>query len=61
MFFGKSDFMGGIFDFNGDGKTDMTEEFMAYMMFEELTKKKKQESESLYDDLFDSSDDDEEN
>ncbi len=26
---------GGLFDFNGDGKTDLGEEFIAYKIFEE--------------------------
>ncbi len=29
---------GGLFDLNGDGKVDIGEEFMAYKMFEEVTK-----------------------
>ena len=34
----KDDLFGGMFDFDGDGKTDIGEEFLAYMMFEELSK-----------------------
>ena len=30
-----SDFMGGMFDFNGDGKTDTGERFIAYQSFKE--------------------------
>lgn len=32
------DFLGGLFDFNGDGHTDMGEMFIAYKMFEEITR-----------------------
>ena len=32
------DFFGGLFDFNGDGKTSIDEEFLAYKIFEETTK-----------------------
>ena len=32
------DFMGGFFDFNGDGHTDLGEEFIAYKMFEDMEK-----------------------
>lgn len=28
---------GGLFDFNGDSKTDIAEEFLAYKMFEAVT------------------------
>lgn len=33
------DFMGGMFDFNGDGRTDAGEEFMAYQIYEDMTEK----------------------
>ena len=33
-----NDLFGGLFDFNGDGKTDLGEEFLAFKMFEEVTK-----------------------
>ena len=32
------DFFGGLFDFNGDGKTTWDEKFLAYNIFEETTK-----------------------
>lgn len=32
------DFFGGLFDFNGDGKTTWGEKFLAYKIFEETTK-----------------------
>ena len=34
----KDDFLGGLFDFNGDGKTDCGEMFIAYKIFEDVTK-----------------------
>ena len=33
--------MRDLFDFNGDGKTILNEEFIAYKMFEEFTKEEK--------------------
>ena len=44
-----NDFLGGLFDFNGDGRTDPGEMFIAYKIFEEATK----------DGLNDDNDDDE--
>lgn len=32
------DFFGGFFDFNGDGKTDLGEQYIAYRIFEECTR-----------------------
>lgn len=46
--------LGDMFDFNGDGKTDADEEFMAYMMFEEM---QKENSEDDLDELYDSEED----
>ena len=34
-----SDWFGNLFDFNGDGKTDISELWIAYNIFEECTKK----------------------
>lgn len=34
----KNDFFGGFFDFNGDGKTDIGEEWIAYQIFQECMK-----------------------
>ena len=34
----KDDIFGGMFDFNGDGKTDLGEEWIAFKIFEECTK-----------------------
>lgn len=43
---------GGLFDLNGDGKVDLGEEFMAYKMFETVTKEEMDD-----DDLFEEEDD----
>ena len=32
------DFLDGLFDFNGDGRTDPSEMFIAYKIFEATTK-----------------------
>lgn len=42
---------GGFFDFNGDGKEDPVEIFLAYKMFDEMTKEDN-DSDSLEDDLW---------
>ncbi len=42
--------LGDLFDFDWDGKTSLEEEFLAYMMFEEMQK------QSDPDDLDDSDD-----
>lgn len=47
--------LGDMFDFNGDGKTDAGEEFMAYMMFEEM---QKENSEDDPNELCDNEEDD---
>ena len=44
----RNDFLGGLFDFNGDGRTDPGEMFIAYKIFEATTK----------DDLDDEEEDD---
>lgn len=56
----KDDIFGGMFDFDGDGKTDIGEEFLAYMMFEEMTKddKKSKTDDSIDFDGFDELDED---
>ena len=41
------DFLGGLFDFNGDGKTDPSEQFLAFMMMQEIIEDEER------DDLFD--------
>lgn len=45
----KDDFFGGMFDFNGDGKTDLGEQFIAYKIFEEVTKEDNQDSDDSDD------------
>ncbi len=32
-----NNFLGGAFDFNGDGKTDLKEQFAAYNLFKKYT------------------------
>ena len=44
------DYFGGMFDFNGDGKTDIGEEFLAYQIFEEVMKEETDDTESDDDD-----------
>lgn len=44
------DFFGGIFDFNRDGKTDISEQFLAFMMMQE-TMGQIDEDEDDLDDL----------
>ena len=41
------DFLGDLFDFDGDGQTDAGEEFLAFMMFQEAMKE--DEEEDLFD------------
>ena len=50
----------GLFDFDGDGKTDLSEQFLAYKIFEECTKDEEVEEDDLFsdeDDLFSDEDD----
>lgn len=54
---------GGLFDFNGDGVEDIAEEWLAYKMFQEVTKEEDESSDcfdfdSEDDSWWDSSDDD---
>ncbi|MDO4563724.1 MAG: hypothetical protein Q4C12_07830 [Clostridia bacterium] len=44
---------GGLFDFDGDGKEDLDEQFIAYMIFEEVTKKNNNDTSSADFDLLD--------
>lgn len=44
------DFFGGMFDFDGDGKTTWNERFLGFMSFEDFTK------EDTFDDDYDSDD-----
>lgn len=47
------DFFGGIFDFNRDGKTDLSEQFLAFMMMQETPVKDEgdQDDQDEYDDF----------
>ena len=45
----KDDFFGGMFDFSGDGKTDLGEQFIAYKIFEEVTKEDDPDSDDSDD------------
>lgn len=47
----KSNFFGGNFDFNGDGKTDIGEQFLAYMIFEEIMGKQAEDEDNNSDDI----------
>ncbi len=48
---------GGLFDFNGDGKTTWDEEFLAYKIFEECAKEEDDSDSDFDSDLFDDTDD----
>ena len=43
--------LGGLFDFNGDGKTTWDEEYLAFKIFEECTKEDDTDDDFLSDDL----------
>lgn len=48
---------GGLFDFNGDGKTTWDEEYLAFKIFEECTKEEEKDFDNDFDsDLFDDTD-----
>lgn len=49
-----NDFFGDLFDFDGDGKTSLDEEFLAYKIFEETTK---EENEDIDDEDVEIEDD----
>ena len=38
--------MGGMFDFDGNGKTTLDEQYLAYKIFEETTKEEKKNNDS---------------
>lgn len=50
MSYKNDDFLGGLFDFNGDGKTSIDEEFLAYKIFEETTKEENDDIDNDDDD-----------
>ena len=43
-----NDFPGGLFDLNGDGMTDLGEMFIAYNIFEEVTRDDDEEDEDEF-------------
>lgn len=47
----KNDFGGGFFDFNGDGKTDIGEEWIAYQIFQECMKDNQKSNHKLHTSL----------
>lgn len=49
---------GGLFDFNGDGKTDLVETALAFAIFGEMEKEEERERRELERDPFDSDDED---
>ena len=44
--FNDKDFMGGMFDFDGNGKTTLDEQYVAYKIYEETTKEENKENDS---------------
>lgn len=43
------DVFGNAFDFNGDGHTDISEELLAFMLFEEIEKEDADDSDIFSD------------
>jgi hypothetical protein len=48
-----NDFFGGIFDFNRDGKTDFSEQFLGFMIMQDIMKTEDDDNDL---DVFDDSD-----
>ena len=46
--FNDDDFMGGIFDFDGNGKTTLDEQYVAYKIYEETTKEENNSKSSYH-------------
>ena len=44
--FNDNDFLGGLFDFDGNGKTTLDEQYVAYKIYEETTKEENDSSPS---------------
>ena len=44
------DLWNGMFDFNGDGQMDIGEEFLAYKIFEAVTRESEGDEKDLTDD-----------
>jgi len=40
-----SDFFGGIFDFNKDGKTDFSEKFLGFMIMQDMMNTEEEDSD----------------
>ncbi|MBQ3379823.1 MAG: hypothetical protein IJG50_08190 [Clostridia bacterium] len=55
----KDDLFGDMFDFNGDKKTDMSEKYIAYKIFQETIKDLDGEHDDEFDDEYDDEHDDE--
>ena len=49
----RDDFFGGLFDFNGDGRTDLSEQFLAFMMMQETLEDDDSDDPFDYDDTED--------
>jgi len=43
------DFFGGLFDFDGDGETDFSEQFIAFKIMEEMKKEEEKEEDESFD------------
>ena len=48
----KGNFLGGLFDFNRDGKMDLSEQYLAYKIFEECAKEEPKAGLSFSDDSW---------
>ena len=47
-----SDFFGGIFDYNKDGKTDFSEKFLGFMIMQDMMNEEEEDSD--FDEFNDS-------
>lgn len=45
----KYDIFGGLFDIDGDGKTSIEEEVLAYLIFQEMQKEETPKTDEFYD------------
>lgn len=50
-----SDFFGGIFDFNRDGKTDFSEKFLGFMIMQDMMNTENEDNDLDELDEFDDS------
>ncbi len=46
MVWGNDDFFGGMFDFNGDGHTDMVEAYLGFQILEEADREDDEDDDS---------------